>query len=128
MPVFPDRTNLKLHNISITAKMLKKIITNLDSSRVSGADCITTVVLQNCEPELSYILAEHFNMCLIESCFPDCWKVSSVVPVFNNVGERSTDKNYRLVSLFSLVSKVFQKLVNNKIADHLERPGIFSNS
>ena len=27
------------------------------------------VVLKNCEPELSYILAEFFNMCLKESCF-----------------------------------------------------------
>ena len=45
------------------------------------------VVLKNCEPELSYIQAELFNKCLTESCFPDCWNVSSVVPVFKNVGE-----------------------------------------
>ena len=31
LPVFPSRTNLKLHNISITPKMVKKVITNLDS-------------------------------------------------------------------------------------------------
>ena len=37
-------------------------------------------------------------------CFPDCWKVSSVVPVFKNVGERSTAKNYCPVSLLSVVS------------------------
>ena len=43
------------------------------------------VILKNCEPELSYILAELFNMCLKDSCFPGCWKVSSVVPVFKNV-------------------------------------------
>ena len=43
------------------------------------------VVLENCEPELSYILAELFNKCLKESCFSDFWKVSLVVPVFNNV-------------------------------------------
>ena len=56
------------------------------------------VVLKNCEPELSYILAELFNVCQKESCFPDCWKVSLMV--FINVGERSTAKNYRPVSLF----------------------------
>ena len=65
------------------------------------------MVLKNCEPELSYILAELFNKCLQESCFPDCWKVSSVAPVFKNVEERSTTKNYRPVSLLSVVSKVF---------------------
>ena len=62
------------------------------------------VVLKNCEPQRSCILAELFNMCLKESCFPDCWKVSLVVPVFKNVGERSIVKNYRPVSLLSVVS------------------------
>ena len=59
------------------------------------------VAIKNCESELSYILAELFNMCLKESCFPDCWKVSLVAPVFKNVGERSTAKNYCPVSLIS---------------------------
>ena len=90
--VFPSRTNLKLHNISITSKMVKKVITNLDSSKVPN--CIPAVILKNCEPELSYILVELFNICLKDLCFPDCWKVSSVVPIFKNVGERSTAKNY----------------------------------
>ena len=75
LPAFPSRTNLNLHNISITPKMLKKVIMNLDSSKVSGPDCIPVVVLKNCEPELSYILAKLFNNCLKKSCFSDCWKV-----------------------------------------------------
>ena len=125
LPIFPSRTNLKLHNISITPKMVKNVITNLGSSKASGLDCIPVVVLKNCEPELSYILAELFSMCLKGSCFPDCWKVSSVVPVLKNVGERSTAKNYHLVSLLPVVSKVFEKLVNNRIVDHLEKCGLF---
>ena len=62
--------------------MVKKVITNLDSSKSSGPDCIPVVLLKNCEPELSYILGELFNMCLKEYCFPYCWKVSSVVHIF----------------------------------------------
>ena len=63
------------------------------------------MVLKNCELELS-LLVELFNMCLKESCFVDCYKVSLVVPAFKNVEERSTTKNYRPVSLLSVVSKV----------------------
>ena len=85
------------------------------------------MVLKNCELELSYILAELFIKCLKESCFPDCWKVSSVVPVSKDVGERSAAKNYCPVSLFFAVSKVFEKLVNNRIVAHLEKSGLFSN-
>ena len=66
-------------------------------------------------------------MCLKESCFPDCWKVSSMVPVFKNVRERSTAKSYRPVSLPSVVSKVFEKLVNNSTVDQLENCGLFSD-
>ena len=50
-----------------------------------------------------------------------------MVPVFKNVGERSTAKNYCPVSLLSVVSKVFEKLVNNRIVDHLEKCGLFSD-
>ena len=119
LPVFPSRTNLKLHNISVSAMMVKKVIMNLDLSKASGCDCIPVVVLKNSEPELSYNIAELFSKCLKESCFADCWKVSSVVPVFKNVGERSTAKNYRPVTLLCVVSKVFENLVNNRIFDHL---------
>ena len=48
-----------------------------------------------------------------------------MVPGFKNVGERSTVKNYHLVSLLSVVSKVFEKLVNNRIIEHLEKCGPF---
>ena len=68
------------------------------------------VVLKNCEPELSYVLSELFNKCLKESCSPDCSKVSSVVPIFKNIDEQCTAKNYCPVSLLSVGGKVFEKL------------------
>ena len=71
LPVFPSRTYLKLHNVSVTPKMVKKVITNLDLSKASGPDCIPVVVLKNYEPELSYILTELFHKCLKECCFPN---------------------------------------------------------
>ena len=49
-----------------------------------------------------------------------------MVPVFNNVGGKSTAKNYHPVSLLSVISKVFEKFVNNRIVGHLEKCGLFS--
>ena len=79
-------------------------------SKASDPYCIPVVVLKNCEPRLSYILAQLFNKFLKESCFPDCWKVSSVGPVFKNVGEKSTARNYHSISLLSVVSKSLENL------------------
>ena len=64
-------------------------------------------------------------MGLKESCYPDCWKVTLVVSLFENVGERSSAKKYRPVSLLSVVNKVFENLVNNRIVDHLKKGDLF---
>ena len=53
LPVFRSKTIPKLHNISLTLTMVKKVKTNLDLTKRSGPDCIPVVVLKNCEPELS---------------------------------------------------------------------------
>ena len=92
--------------------MVGNVLTSLESSKVSGPNCIRVVVIKNCESELFYLLAELFNSCLKESCFPNCWKVLLVVPVC---------KNYCPVSLLSVVSKVLEKLVDNIIVDHVEK-------
>ena len=98
--------------------MVKKVITNLNSSNVSGPDCIPEVVLKNCELQLSYILPELFIMCLkvlfrllegliSNPCIKDIWgKIC----------------NKKLLH-YSLVSKVLL----NRIVDHLEKCGLFSD-
>ena len=51
-----------------------------------------------------------------------------MVPIFKNVGERSTAKNYHPVNLLFVVSKVFEKfVVNNRFFDHPEKCGLFSD-
>ena len=46
LPVFPSRTNLKLCDVSVTSKVVKTVIKNLDVSKASGPDCIPVVVLK----------------------------------------------------------------------------------
>ena len=50
-----------------------------------------------------------------------------VVPVFKNVMERSTAKRYFPFSVLSVVNKIFETLVNNRIVDHLEKCGRYSD-
>ena len=44
-----------------------------------------------------------------------------MVPVFKNVWERSTAKNYHPISLLSVVCKVFKKFVDNRIVGCMEK-------
>ena len=125
--VSASRFNVKLHKFTITPKLVKKVKTSLHSAKASGPECIAAMALKNFVPEHLYILAELFNMCLRENCCLDCQKVLSLVAVFNSFGERSAAKNYRPVSLFSSVRRILEKLVNNRLADHLEKYGLFSD-
>ena len=96
---FPSRTNLKLHKISTMS------ITNLDSSKMYVKDYISVVVMQKYELERSSTLAELFNLCLRESCFPDSWKVISTVSLLKNVCKKPTAKDYHFVGPVSVVIK-----------------------
>ena len=128
LPVFPSRTNLKLHNISVTPKMVKKVIRNLDLSKASGPDCIPVVVLKSCEPELSYILAELFNKCLKESFFQIVggfhqWSLYLRMSTAKKINLQL--KTTALLVFFLWLVKSLKKLVNDKIVDHLEKCGLF---
>ena len=127
LPTFPSKTNPKLHNVSVTPKLVKKVINDLHLSNVSGSDCIQVVVLRKFGPELSYIRDELFNMCVKECFFPDCRKVSFVVLVFKNIWERFTAKNYWPFSLLSVVKKVLEKLVISRLIDQLEKCDLISD-
>ena len=115
LPAFLFRTNLKICNISVFSKFVKNGVTNLDSLNAPDPHFILVLVLRKCELQLSYVLAELFNMHLKESCYKDCWKILSLVPVCKNCAAK------KYLCLLFMVSKIYEKLVNNKLFDHLEK-------
>jgi len=128
--ILPDIANKQvdpLLDIRITPASVSKVISRLDSSTACGPDNIPVIVLQKCSPELSSILSKLFNKCLSESCFPACWKAASVVPILENSGERSDLSNYRPISLLTIISKVFESLINKYLISHLESNNLLSD-
>ena len=111
-------------NIHVTPKLF----INLDNlSKSSGLDCIPLGVFEELWAWTFIHISELFIMCLKEFCFPESWKVSSVIPLFKNAEERFTPKSYRLVIHLSVASKVFEKLVNNRFFNHFEKYSLFSD-
>ena len=62
LPVVPSGTNLKLHNISVTPKMVKKVIINLHLSKASDPDCIPVKLVNN-------RIGDHLEKCGLFSDF-----------------------------------------------------------
>ena len=107
IPSFPRN----LAHGTVTPKKVKRVITNLYSSKASGPDYIRVVILKNCESQLSYILAEFFSVCLKWSYFPDCWKISLVVPVFRMLGKNLHLKTTALLIFFLWLVKTLKNLL-----------------
>ena len=59
----------------------------------------------------SETLAELVSLCLKKSWFQDWWKISSLVPVLENVEEKIFGKKYHLVMLLFIVSKILESFV-----------------
>ena len=114
-----------LTHLNITNKMVPDVIVTLDPSKATDPDEIPVVLLQKCSPELSPILCRLFKKCIAESCFPSCWNLASLVPVFKTSGKRSDPRNYRPISLLSIISKVFESLINSCITHHQESINLF---
>ena len=56
LPAFSSRTNLKMNNILVSRKLVKKVITNLNSSKASGPEYIPVMDVKKCNTKLSWIL------------------------------------------------------------------------
>ena len=60
------------------------------------------------------------NLSFSKGIFPDKLKMARVVPIFKK-GDKSIPGNYRPISILPIISKLFEKLVNNRIVNFLER-------
>ena len=103
--------------IVISTKDVLSALSELDTNKAYGPDGIPPIVLKNCAPVLTPCLSKLFRLCLSSSTFPSCWKNALVQPVPKK-GDPSQPSNYRPIALTSVLSKVFESLLNRKIWKH----------
>ena len=112
-------------NISVTTKIVKKVERTLMPQKSlvllysSGGSKKRTVSLN-----FLYILVKLFNVCLRKSCFTVVGR-SAWWSLYLRLRKVSTPENCLSVRLLSLVSKLFEKFINIRLADRLKRRGYF---
>ena len=100
----------------------RKIIGDLKTNRVVGGE-IPTKILKECE-FTSGVLTNCVNKSIETDYFPDSLKLANVAPVFKK--EDPLDKsNYRPVSFSPLLSKVYEKVIYEKVINYLIIPTAF---
>ena len=107
-----------LEAVEVTPLIVEKKLRNLKTSTSPGPDQIPSRVLHELATPLSVPVCSLFRKSLEHGELPLVWKQGSVVPIFKG-GSRQDPLNYRPVSLTSVLSKVLEGIVRDRITEHL---------
>lgn len=95
------------------------IINNLDPNTSSGIDNINTKSIKCLKRYIVLELTNCINYCLEQGIFPTQLKIAKVKPIFKT-GTRSDPNNYRPISVLPVISKIFEKVLYNRLDPYLD--------
>ena len=93
----------------MTPEIITKKIKKIKDNKSPGVDGILPKLLNEIVEQISAPFAEAFNLSLEEGIFPSEWKEANITPLFKKES-RNKPKNYRPVSLASVVCKLLETL------------------
>ncbi|XP_076764851.1 uncharacterized protein LOC143431798 [Xylocopa sonorina] len=111
----PDKDSIPLNFFTNTHK-LKNTFKNLNSKKSASFDSIPNIVLKNLPLRYINHYTILFNNCLNIAYFPRAWKTAKVIAIKKKGKDGSDPINYRPISLLPNISKVFETVVNDSIA------------
>ena len=111
--------NSFLNSIIITESEVSNCIDKLKTNKSPGPDTISPRVLKEAKNEFTKPLTTFFNKSLQSGIIPEEWKLANVTPIFKK-GNKSQASNYRPISLTSVVCKMLETLIRDKLVNHLE--------
>ena len=73
-------------------------------------------------------MATLFNKCRKDGYFPSELKIAKIIPLYKNKGKISEISNYRPISMLSVFSKIFEKLIQKQLNDFIDSNEIMNKS
>ena len=74
---------------------------------------MSTYLLSLVIDEIAQLLSFIFNKSIVQGIFPDQLKIAKVIPIHKG-GYENSSNNFFSISLLPAISKVFEKLENNR--------------
>ena len=96
--------------VSITKGYMFNILKNVEVAKAAGTDKILEKFLKDGARILAKPISELCNLSITLGSFSDAFKIAKVKPLFKK-GSKTVPSNYRPISLLSLLSKVFERVV-----------------
>jgi hypothetical protein len=126
-PPFALRTLQTMEEIFVTSDEVTSTLKKLKSSKSPGPDEIHPAMLKLLSESLAPSVTSLFNKSLLTSQIPDDWRIATVTPLPKK-GSKQEAANYRPVSLTSVLCKVLETIVRNRIVNFLDRENLLNLS
>ena len=104
----------------ISKAEISKAISKLKNGKSPGLDNIPTNMLKWAQNELLPKIEKLFNSCLSSENYPKNWAVGYITPI-HNAGDISDPNNYRGISVTSVLGKLFNSILDNRLYIFLEK-------
>ena len=104
--------------VPVSIEEITSMIQGLKNS-APGHDDITADALRLRLPSITSPLVYILNLSLSQGVFPDELKIANVIPLYK-ADDRMCFNNYRPISLLCILSKVFEKVMYNRLISFLE--------
>ena len=128
IPEFEERNyDSALIDIEINEEQISKIVNDLKPNKSQGPDRIHPRILKETSQCITSPLEKIFRKSLDEGILPDDWKSANVTAIHKN-GDRKKAENYRPISLTSVAGKAMEKMIRDKLVNHMERNNLFTKS
>ncbi|KAG6933041.1 hypothetical protein G0U57_020115, partial [Chelydra serpentina] len=126
-PSFVGDKSEELSQIEVSLEEVLKLIDKLNCNKSPGPDGIHPRVLKELKCEIAELFTRVCNLSFKLASVPNDWKIANVMPIFKR-GSRGDPGNYRPVSLTSVLGKVVETIVKNKIVRHIEEHKLLGKS
>ena len=111
----------------VTPREVVEMVRLINVQSSVGPDSISPRFLKNCIANLAYPLSKIFNISINQSFIPDEWKIANITPIFKS-GDRSNPLNYRPISITSVLSKLCELLIRQRMMQHITNNQLISNN
>ncbi len=114
-----------LTHIDISFDDVADQVKSLDSSKSYGPDGISPVLIKEGGDIICAVLQRLFTLSLQKLKFPASFKKANVIPIHKK-DAKSTVSNYRPISLLSINSKIFEKIIFKNVYNFFKENFILS--
>ena len=120
-----NKPDCNLNFEPITIETTLQIINSLKPKSSTGIDQISNKLIKSMKDIIAEPLTMIINQMLNTGIFPDCLKISKVIPLFKK-DDKNVFSNYRPISLLPSISKIFEKTILLQLTNYLEINNLIS--